>query len=351
MKKINLFTLVLLLYLPAFSQITIDQNDMPKEGDTLRMSFTTNILFDYTKTGLDTTWDFSSLTKMGQQIDTFVNIQNVPPIYLFIFTPNLVSTLASPGSLPIPIPDIPISNFFNFYKNSAASYSYPGFAFQLSGFPIMMKYNSPDVWYSFPCTFGSTWNSESMSSASLPGLGYYSTQRNRTSQVDGWGNLITPLGTFPTIRIKSQWVEHDSIYLDTLGMGFPFDRNVTEYKWLGKNQGEPLLQIMVEGLTGTVTATYRDVINHTGINEIHKEWIRISPNPSTSSFVICLKKQINAAELEIFSTEGKMVHSELTEFHNGKSNIINSKDLPSGTYFLQIKNETSVYTGIILIKK
>jgi hypothetical protein len=40
-------------------------------------------------------------------------------------------------------------------------------------------------------------------------------------------------------------------------MGFPLNRNITEYKWLGNGQGIPLLQINEEG--PLVTATYRDI--------------------------------------------------------------------------------------------
>jgi hypothetical protein len=85
---------------------------------------------------------------------------------------------------------------------------------------------------------------------------YYSTQRIRSSEVDGWGNLITPFGTFATVRVKSTLNIHDSIYVDSLAIGFGFDRNIIEYKWLGKGYGIPLLQINEEG--PLVTATYLD---------------------------------------------------------------------------------------------
>jgi hypothetical protein len=74
--------------------------------------------------------------------------------------------------------------------------------------------------------------------------------------VDGWGTLKTPFGIFSVIRIKSLISQRDSLYIDSLGTGFPMQRTITEYKWLGKNSGIPILQISEEGFS--VTAIYRD---------------------------------------------------------------------------------------------
>jgi hypothetical protein len=104
--------------------------------------------------------------------------------------------------------------------------------------------------------YGQTWSSDAGFTLSLPGTGYISRQKNRTSEVDGWGTLTTPFGSFQTLRVKSIIAEHDSIYIDSLGWGYGLDRTITEYKWLGNDQGIPLLQVTEEG--PLVTATYRD---------------------------------------------------------------------------------------------
>jgi len=55
---------------------------------------------------------------------------------------------------------------------------------------------------------------------------------------------MTPFGTFNTIRVKSQLIVSDSIYLDTLGFGFTIPRaDKFEYKWYGIGKKIPLLEI------------------------------------------------------------------------------------------------------------
>ena len=58
--------------IPAISQITIDQNDMPSQGDSLIVSFAAGTgSVDHTLTGANYYWDFSSLTPIAQQMYRF----------------------------------------------------------------------------------------------------------------------------------------------------------------------------------------------------------------------------------------------------------------------------------------
>lgn len=254
-----LFWLALLFFVfadfKAISQIAIHSSDMPQIGDTLRVSMTAFIPQGYQQAGMDTTWDFSSLEAQSQRVDSFVNVNETPMAYYIYFGLLGGANLASPISA---IPGLPLMDGFNFYKNESSSYNDMGLAYRTVDVPIIpLKYDNPDKYYQFPMTPGLTWSSTAGFSISLPGVGYLSRQKIRNSEVDGWGMLTTPFGTFPTLRVKSTVVEHDSIYIDSLGMGFPINRNFTEYKWLGNDQGIPLLQITEEGFL--VSATYRDI--------------------------------------------------------------------------------------------
>lgn len=251
---------MLMICISAFSQITIDHTDMPAPGDTLRLSISTAIQGDFTKTGYDTIWDFSSLLVMNQRVDTFVSVTDpaIPYLYLIFFPPT-VSNLASPMGGAGVVPGVPVSSGYRFYNNVNASFTDLGFAVELQGLPLALKYDNPDIQYKFPLTTGTpNWSSNSMVSISIPGTGSFYTSRTRQTQVDGWGTLITPFGTFSTIRVKSHLIEIDSITLDTGSMNFPVTRDIMEYKWLAKGLGEPVLQINQEGLVAT--AIYRDSV-------------------------------------------------------------------------------------------
>lgn len=335
--------ILLIFSAPLHSQIVIDGSDMPVEGDTLRVSVTTNIPGDYTSSGPGMTWDLSALNSVTQQVDTFVNILNTPSLYWFTFIPGVVSNLASPENNLPSFPGVPFSNFFTFFMKSPASFSDNGFAFQLMGLPIALKYNSPDVYYEFPCTMGNTWNSNSFASISLAGLAYFSSQRTRTSVVDGWGTLVTPYGTFQALRVKSELTERDSIFLDTLGMGVPVTRNITEYKWLGKGQGIPLLQINVEG--PAATAIYRDNAHSTGINEIHRESLQVFPNPSHGTFVVNTEKIRLPARLVVLDPRGKVMAEKQIPASSAKSLSLDLAFLPQGFYMIRLVSNEAIYTA------
>ena len=244
----------------VFSQIVVNQSDMPSAGDTLRVSVTNFVPGGYANTAMDTTWNFAALEAASQKVDTFVSATSTPVLYWIFFLPA-GANLAAPRS-DIPIPGLPITEGFTFFKKSSSSFNDLGYAYTIQGLPLPAKYDSPDKLYQFPMTPGLTWSSTASFVLSIPGIGSYSTQRIRSSEIDGWGDLTTPFGTFPTLRIKSTLAIHDSIYIDTLGMGFPLNRNITEYKWLAKGKGIPVLQIDEEG--PLVTATYRDFYRMSG---------------------------------------------------------------------------------------
>ncbi len=251
MKTFSLTFFLFILLMTGYPQISIDQADMPQPGDTIRVSIATSIPVDYTKTAMDTTWDFSALFPVNQRLDSFLTRQSTPLLYQMLFSN---ANLASPGG-GATFPGMPVTDPFTFYESSPNSFKDLGFAFTISGLPAALKYLTPDIYYPFPIPF-SGWSSNSAASIGFPGLFTYYSGRNRTSFVDGWGSLTTPYGTFSTIRVKSHLIQYDSLYIDTLGAGVPLERDIIQYKWLAKGMGIPVLQISEEG--PVATAVYRD---------------------------------------------------------------------------------------------
>jgi hypothetical protein len=212
------------------------------------------------------------LEAQSQRVDSFLTVSSTPTAYYILFGLLGGANLASP--LPS-IPGLPLTDGFEFFKKESSGYSNLGLAYRTSTIPIIpAKYDNPDKYYQFPMTPGLTWSSTASFSISLPGVGFLSIQKLRNSIVDGWGTLVTPYGTFPTLRVKSTITEHDSIYADTLGFGFAINREITEYKWLGSGKGIPLLQVNEEN--GIPTARYRDIYR------MSTEPLRIDLGPDTT---------------------------------------------------------------------
>lgn len=261
MKKIIFVFLFVFISLGLSSQITISRDDMPDAGDTIRIS---NALisnaFDPSQTGTDFNWDYSSLIPQTQVVEGYVSTQSTPFLYQIIFTQN-VANLASPISDITFLPDFPVTEAYIFYKETNTSYTRAGYAATIAGVPVPMKFDVAESLYTFPLTVSSPADSSTSEySLQFPGVGYFSIERKRVNSVDGWGSLTTPYGTFPTLRVKSQVYEYDSIYIDSVQFGAPISRFYTEYKWLANGQGIPVLTITQEG--PLVTAQYIDSVRN-----------------------------------------------------------------------------------------
>ncbi|MDY0343810.1 MAG: T9SS type A sorting domain-containing protein [Lentimicrobium sp.] len=244
----------------AYCQITITREDMPVIGDTIRVSTALAAQTDPMLTGEDYTWDFSNLVPTSQRVISYVNPTSTPFFYQIVFNPS-TANLASPVTELDFLSQFQITDAYEFYKATAASYVRPGYAVTISGIPVPMKFNQPELLYNFPLTTNAPKDSSlSVYSIEFPGLGYFSIERKRVNEVDGWGRITTPLGTFDVLRMKSTVYEADSLYLDSLQMGTPINRSIVEYQWIANNMSIPVLSISLE--EGVQTITYPDRIEN-----------------------------------------------------------------------------------------
>ena len=252
------------------AQINITQNEMPSAGDTARITIATvNPFINYGATGANFSWNFANLRNNGQDLKSYQSVSSTNVVYsLFYanipFNPNRANVV-TPGS-PIPAnPLLTINDPYNFYYRSSSVYKQVGFGAEVAGIPLPVAYSQQDIVYNLPLNFGNADTSESAWNIGLPGLGYYGFAQTRINEVDGWGSLITPHGTYNVLRVKTQLYARDTIAVDSLSLNFALDRpKTTEYKWLAANEIVPVLQITTTELLGFEVVTeifYRDDYN------------------------------------------------------------------------------------------
>jgi hypothetical protein len=312
--------------------------------------------FDYTSAGEDHLWDFSELEEQSQQVDTFISVMDVPVLYQFVFIPFLVSTHAQEITSFDIIPGFPVTDPYRFFKTSANAYLDAGMAVTFSGIPIPMKYDSPDVVYDLPLNYADVYSSTSVFQSQIPVIGYIYSKRERSSTVDGWGTLITPFGEFEVLRVLSEINEHDSIYLDSLGIGLPVERNYLEYKWLAKGTGLPVLQITQEGLL--LNASYLDSLRSpAGMNDQHMESIsvKVFPNPVRNNNIRMLTafNTPQILRIEMYNVSGVLTgRIEGIQVDRGrretKINLGTFKP-GKGTYILKVYGEGFVRTFKLIL--
>lgn len=253
MKTLKLTVIIVFFSYCGSSQIVIDKSDMPNVNDTIRLSASLTITGDYTITGADHNWDFSDITPVSQQVDTFVSVLSTPLLYQVVFLYPFVSTIASPGIESDQLPGFQITDVFTYYKEANSYFNEVGIAVTINGLPVPLKYDDPDRHYSFPLAYGDTDSSYSSYEAQVAGLGYLGGWKVRKTQVDGWGQLTSPYGTFDVLRLKTDIYKYDSVFIDSLGFGFPYYQEFTEYTWLGKDFGLPLFKVSEQGASPSIS--------------------------------------------------------------------------------------------------
>jgi hypothetical protein len=359
--------LTVCLHTTCVGQITIDDADFADAGDTARISVSAlDFNVDYAYTDTDAVWDFSDLNWQTQQVKEFLNPLFISPTYAFFFantpiTPNRSNIATAEGNL---LTDIPVLNSvftesYNFYYKTNSMYRWRGIGMRVSGFPTPVGMNHSDTVYRFPMNYGDKDTAHSDYDVDVPQLGSYTHMQVRYNQVDGWGTLITPFGTHEVLRQVSEIHGADSLYIDTVQFGIKVNNAVNrEYKWIGKGQMVPLLQINTTqiavgpfpGFEFVTEILYRDSVRFlpSGIfaaeqNEIQ---FRVYPNPSNGSLFVAVPEDLTAVHISITDINGRaMIEQNLSS----SLERIDTDNWTRGIYFLTVQsNEGKSSRKVIL---
>ena len=319
---------------------------MPSSGDSLHMSYAFGTgSVDHTLSGPNYFWDFSSLTPVAQHLYRFRSPSAIP----FNFLSTLAFSNPSPDSLPV-IGGIP-SNFTDYIKVGSSGYRQNGISFQylpLTTFEIPVIFTANDYIYRFPLNYGDIDTSDAAYEINFPPLPYIGQTIHRENNVDGWGTLVTPYGTFMALRVVSYIQRVDTISLDSV-TGFSIVRPLeVEYKWLANGMKVPVLEVDAQILFSTEIVTnviYRDVYNpslpQVGVEENPQliSAANIYPNPATGNCYVTFKLE-GPAPVEIVLTdisgrEVKRFGKEMA-LPGSNSRLLDLSGIATGSYMINI---------------
>ncbi len=370
----TLFTLSPIFFsiLVAQTPITITNADMPTNLDTLRFSKAKlSSLGDYTVTGVNYNWDFTSLEPISQGLRSFINPSNTP--YSTFFSGFNGSSEKMTGVL-IAISGVSMTDFYKFYKQSTANpnaYLADAMGLTVNGIPVSCYYEDKDEIYNFPLSylqFDSTSFRVSTPITTLITSGYSSTGK-RATRVDGWGTISTPFGTVPCLRVVSTVYSFDSLkYVSVPSALYKPKRTMRSYQWLTNAliNGQPV-HIPVLEITGLISddpflpinyfsihqVIYRDVYRdplaiglteQTGLSNI-----AFYPNPVNEKLYFKNDERLEGVQLNINDVLGKAVYEKTLHLELGVStSSISVADLKPGLYFvsLQKNNQRATFKFI-----
>lgn len=257
--KRSLFILLVFSFLFSKAQISITNSHMPKGGDTLRYStaiLDSAILLNFAKSGANQTWQFDSLIPQRQGLRRFDLSSQTP--YSFQVPNRIGEKLADTLSLG----QVELINVYDFFNSTTNSYSttHRGFTLGAFPFPIAQSFQNPDEVYQFPLNYldrdSSTFKFE-FNNIIPPA--YYKSEGYRINEVDAWGSITTPYGTFNCIRVIVDIVSSDTVQFN--GNGFSIDNHRREYQWLSQQEAIPILTVggvVIGNQFAPATVSYRD---------------------------------------------------------------------------------------------
>ena len=349
----GLLGLAVLSSVPLTAQISITSADMPSAGQSYRVSVADTLLFvDPDPTGASFTWDFSFLTPASQTVENWVGPFDTDFLYFLLFGASNVAQ-----AIPVPeIADLPLEDAFNFYNRNSANLAQTGIAGKVGGVPLPIAFTNSDILFQFPMNFGNTNNDASEFEFEVPGLAGLLEERERANEVDGWGTLITPYGTFPVLRHRSVVDIRDSL---TGSFGeFTIERRTIEYRWLGNGSGIPLLQIDVQEIAGISTVSriaYQDSVRDfsTGLLSLDQTDWRVYPNPAHDALRVSGRlAEPTVMHWRLFDATGREAQAwpaEQATLGTYQQRLALGAHSP-GTYILELRTDNAVLRRTVSIR-
>jgi hypothetical protein len=336
----------------AQSQITLTSADMPAANDTLRISNAViDPQLDFLSTGANYHWNFSGLQSAGQQLNDYRPVSSAQFLIQLSYGPfaeeryragYYISSTELPIAELTSVLPVSIENIYQFSRTTADSLTLIGYSMTVEGQELPVKSDTIETKYQFPLHFGDSYSSRGYTALNLNPI--YNAQwrqhRLRTSTVDGWGEILTPYGTFDVLRIHHVIAETDSFYINVNNFSFWAPIPIPEthvYEWRAAGQQEPILQVNTsmlgnqEQITGV---TYRNQYIATAGLSANLLQVQLYPNPAGELLTVSAAQVLDG--YAIYSSDGKLVDSQ-TLSPASHQNIAVGR-LPAGVYYLELKS-------------
>jgi hypothetical protein len=349
MKKILLLAASSISALTGFSQITIEVADFPVAGDSIYQGIDTLVPSSITpgSAGADQNWDFSQLrTRQGN------TIHFADP-----------ATLPSGSSFPNSFLAVEQFGGWGFADSTNGTIEITGFSGDFTGLGANMDipFQNPQTVFVFPSTYLSSYTDTAIidikmeAPAALVAMSpipidsvHFKRFSEISSEIDGYGNVITPVGTNAALRQRN--VEHniDTIWIRSTLFGWilvpsqsgfenPSDDTTYRYNYIIKEIGYYAVSLTTDQNDSIIRATFLSDPSQccfgAGVEEtIMEEDFNIYPNPANDEFVISMENMEKMYYL-VFDITGKQV---LSGSLNSTTTRVNTSSLSEGLYVCKV---------------
>lgn len=352
--NLQLFLFVILVFTAittnkTFGQITITTSDMPLVGDVITQY--TDTLIGVQGAGLagsNQTWDYSVAINHDSTTSAFSSVASTPYAANFP-SANIALTTDS--------------NIYIYLNNQPTMMTFVGLAGTIINPGDIIQANPSQTLYQFPTSylsnFTDTYYMEYEGDGSA--FGVYAIRFVRhgviTDTTDAYGTLITPMGTYNSLRVKSWDNTIDSIFVKVLSDFEPWSLaqdtsniNLT-YRWLANGTKLPAAE-MTTTSSGTVMNdfTYTSIAGTfgAGVEEQALQKIKVGPNPASDVITIFIPAHFAESNLSLalMDINGKVLLNKNIQY---SENIMQDVSfLGAGIYLYSITSGTETFVGKII---
>lgn len=298
--------------------------------------------------GTAQTWDFSGLNNHTEDTLHF-KMPGWTPYDSYHPTSNLA---AQQGS----------DDFYIFLLNNSSGLYMEGFSGDLmgTGSAVHAPMNPHEIIAEFPLNYMDSFGGYSEQDITVDGsaMGADSLRikftKNKTSNVDAWGSVTTPMGTFDALRINEYSTETDSAWAFAFGMWTLVNDGADttqSYAWWTNDAsaGFPLVEMSYDVAAGVATsASYLKATPAISVVENEFISLKVFPNPATEGINFSFENAANKM-VEVYALSGELLSSNVV---GGNNLWIDLADYTSGLYLYKIKepNGAIVGTGKFTVK-
>ena len=220
---------------------------------------------------------------------------------------------------------------------------------EYSGIPSPSFFTDDDEIYQFPLEYNDYDSSTFRVNTSIAGIISFIQKGYRINDVEGWGNVKTPYGSFNCIKVKTTINESDSIIISSVPLP-SIPRITIEYKWLTTKEKIPVFEVIGTEFGGQFTVTsirYRDKFVKTGIESKEQRSNIILKRFTSDVYLVEWTSSNGEEQVKLINMKGQFVDATIT---GSKGNYtINVSGLESGLYLLWI--DTPSFSEIVKIIK
>ncbi len=316
----------------AAAQPAIGIADLPQGGETyIRANAVPPLFSDLLEDGGENlTWDFTALISTGDQETEYFPMGSASITTQFVFSSADHFTAFELPDLGTENP-LPISGATTYLEFGSSAYTVVGLGITTDIFDLPVIYEDEEELLPLPLVYGASLEGTSAFEVDLPELLYYGTEQVTDIEVDAWGTVLLPGGSYDCLRVKRTFSAQDSVNIPAAEIGFSLPREGTVYEWYAPGEGMPVLS--VQSIIG-IPAVWQFKPDGTpfGLNEPRIIPAQVFPNPvpsgrdallAFSGQGVVMVKVLDASGRTVMESAIESEHDQLT---------LPCASWPAGTY-------------------